>query len=213
MLLRPSRRIISHVTSHLHVVALTGAIRGELPDCCQDCVFWQTLTGATDARRKATWTRAFEDTHGAWGRVLFEGDVFLGLVQYGPSSAFPRARTLPAGPPDPHGVLLTCSFLADGDPTDTLERLLLDVLADAKARSFDAVDAFAIGPREGVPTHVQIVGHRTLFPRAVLTGLGFQEARARGPVVLMRLALRGLQEERSPARTAEPAPGVAPAPS
>ena len=119
------------MTSHSHVVALTGAIRAELPDCCGDCVFWQTLTGTTDGRRKAQWIRAHEDVHGAWGRALFEGDVFLGLLQYGPSGAFPRARALPAGPPDPHAVLLTCSFLVEGDPTDTLERLLPEALADA----------------------------------------------------------------------------------
>ena len=61
-----------------NVVALTGAIRDELPTCCTDCVFWQSLRSATDEGRKDRWIRVFEDRHGAWGRALFDEDVFLG---------------------------------------------------------------------------------------------------------------------------------------
>lgn len=201
------------MTSRPHVVALTGAIRTEIPRCCADCVFWQTLAGGTDTRRKDVWIRGFEETHGAWGRAMFAGDTFLGLLQYGPSSAFPRARALPGGPPDPNGVLVACSFLTEGDPTHTLERLILDALADAKGRSFEAVDAFAVGPHGSVPTDEQLVGHHTLFPRSLLAGLGFQETRVRGPIALMRLSLRGLQEASAPERGEEPVPGVVAAPS
>lgn len=185
---------------------MTGAIRHELPTSCTDCVFWQTLRGVTDAGRKDRWIRAFEDLHGAWGRALFDADVFLGLVQYGPASAFPRAKTLPAGPPDVSAVLLTCSYLMAGDPTAVLERLLLEALADAKSRSFTTVDAFAVGADDTPPTDDRLLGHHTLFPRSALARLGFFQERARGPVALMRLQLRGLQEVERPAQSAVTAP-------
>lgn len=182
-----------------NVVALTGAVRGELPTCCTDCVFWQSLRSATDEGRKDRWITTFEDQHGAWGRALFDEDVFLGLVQYGPASAFPRARALPAGPPDCDGVLLTCSYLMAGDPAAVLERLLLEALADAKSRSYVTIDAFAVGADDISPTDDRLLGHHTLFARSALARLGFREERARGPVTLMRLALRGLQDVERPA--------------
>ncbi len=205
------RRIIRLVTPLPNVVALTGAIRNELPTSCTHCVFWQTITSTTDVRRKDRWVRAFEDRHGAWGRALFDGDAFLGLLQYGPASAFPRARALAAGPPNPDGVLLTCAYLAEGDPTAALERLLLEALADAKARSFTTVDAFAIGTDDAPLDDGQLIGHHTLFHRPALMRMGFREERSRGPVALMRLALRGLQDVDKPAHTLAVAPHTAPA--
>lgn len=193
-----------------NVVALTGAIRNELPTCCTHCVFWQTLTSTTDVRRKDRWVRAFEDRHGAWGRALFDGDAFRGLLQYGPAAAFPRSRSLPAGPPDPDGVLLTCAYLSTGDPSGALERLLLEALADAKGRSFTSVDAFAIGDDDDPLVDDDLIGHHTLFHRPALTRMGFRAERARGPITLMRLELRGLQDAAEPAQAAVVAPLAAP---
>jgi hypothetical protein len=178
------------VSTRTDVAALTGALRAEVPACCRDCVFWQSLTGTVDRGRKDRWIRTFEDEHGAWGRAIFEADTFAGLIQYGPSAAFPRARTLPTGPPAPGSMLLTCVFLTEHDTIGSLERLLLEALADAKARSFTTVDAFAIDSEGDGPT----VGHHTLFHRTTLDRMGFAQVRARGPVRLMRLELRGLQE-------------------
>ena len=205
------RRIILRVTLLPNVVALTGAIRHELPTCCTHCVFWQTLTSATDVRRKDRWVRAFEDRHGAWGRALFDADTFRGLLQYGPASAFPRSRSLPAGPPDPDGVLLTCSYLSAGDPAGALERLLLEALADVKTRSFTTVDAFAVGDDETPLADDDLIGHHTLFHRPALMRMGFREERTRGPVTLMRLELRGLQSADKPAQATVIAPRAAPA--
>lgn len=206
-----ARRIILRVTPLPNVVALTGAIRNELPTCCAHCVFWQTLTSTTDSNRKDLWIRAFEDRHGTWGRALFAGEAFLGLLQYGLASAFPRSRALPAGPPDPDGVLLTCSYLSEGDPAGALERLLLEALADVKARSFTTVDAFAVGDDDAPLADGQLIGHHTLFHRPALMRMGFRDERTRGPVTLMRLALRGLQDAEHPAQTAVVAPNAAPA--
>jgi hypothetical protein len=195
------------VTSRTHVVALTGAIRPDLPSCCVDCVFWQTVRGTTDARRKGRWVRAFEDDNGAWGRALFDADTFLGLLQYGPASAFPRARALPAGPPDADGILLTCSYLTDADPIALLERLVLEALADAKTRAYSSVDAFAV---DGDPVE-RLVGHHTLFSRPTLERMGFVAERTRGPVTLMRLRLRGLLEAEEPAQAVAVHPAALPA--
>ena len=186
------------------VIALTGAERGTLPSCCVDCIFWQSQRATVDADRKSSWVAGFEEAHGAWGRILLDGEEFLGMLQYGPATAFPRARTLPAGPPRPDGALLTCTFLGDADPSGVLERLLLEALADLKARDVPSVDAFATAPAPG-----NEAGHHTLFDRAILMRLGFAPVRARGPISLMRLALGGI--ERSPSRARETVPAPPPA--
>ena len=187
------------------VAALTGAERDALPACCVDCTFWQSQKTATSPDGKARWVAAFEEEHGSWGRILLDGDAFLGMLQYGPASAFPRARTLPTGPPRSDGALVTCAFLDDADPVGALERLLLEALADLKSRDVPSVDAFAttVGPGEAA-------GHHTLLDRALLERLGFQPVRSRGDVTLMRLALGGIERSRqtAPAAAAAPTPAV-----
>lgn len=179
------------------VTALTGAERGALPGCCVDCIFWQTQRQTIGADQKARWVSGFEEEHGSWGRILLDGDEFLGMLQYGPAAAFPRARTLPAGPPRTDGALVTCTYLNDVDPGGALERLLLEALADLKARDVPTVDAFAIAHAPGNEG-----GHHTLLDRALLERLGFASIRSRGPVSLMRLALGGVERARQPAQEA-----------
>lgn len=186
------------------VTALTGAERGTLPNCCVNCIFWQSQRAVSGAGPKARWVSEFEEEHGSWGRILLDGDEFLGMLQYGPAAAFPRARTLPAGPPHSGGALLTCAFLSNADPCGALERLLLEALADLKARDVPSVDAFATAHPPGMEA-----GHHTLFDRAILVRLGFAPMRTRGPVSLMRLALGGIERSRSPARETVPAPSPA----
>lgn len=188
------------------VAALTGAEREALPACCVDCMFWQSQRMVSSRDGKARWVASFEEEHGAWGRILLDGDAFLGMLQYGPAWAFPRARTLPTGPPGADGALVTCAFLEDADPVGALERLLLEALADLKARDVPSVDVFAttIGPGAEA-------GHHTLLDRALLERLGFSPVRSRGEVTLMRLALGGIEKSpRSvPAAASSPAPAVA----
>jgi hypothetical protein len=178
--------------SRTHVVALTDAIAPDLPDCCRDCVFWQTRTISADGARKRRWAAQLEDQHGAWGRVLFEGESLLGRLQYGPAAAFPRARVLPAGPPQPDGAIITCAYLTREDPAGTLERLVLEALADLKIRGFPTVDAFAGSGSDAGPD----ISRHTLLHGPTLERLGFRPVRERVPVVLMRLELRGLEESR-----------------
>ena len=78
---------------------LTGATLSSAPTVCHDCVFWQSRPGRTTSKRK--WIERAEDDWGAWGTVYADDDGrVLGSMQYGPSELFPRADTLPAGPPD-----------------------------------------------------------------------------------------------------------------
>ena len=174
------------------VAPLTSASRPAMPECCVDCVFWQGLRGVTDARRKDRWAREAEEHFGAWGRVLNEGERFLGLMQYGPQAAFPRARVLPAGPPSRDAALLTCVYLSEDDPAGACERLVLEALADLKSRRVAAVEAFALRYPDEVPVRDRFLGHHTLFDRTFLTRLGFSPLRGSGQVALMRLPIGGL---------------------
>lgn len=186
------------------VAALTGAERDGLPACCVDCTFWQSQRTASSSDAKSRWVAAFEAEHGAWGRILLDAETFVGMLQYGPAAAFPRGRVLPTGPPHPDGALITCTFLDDADPVGALERLLLEALADLKARDVPSVDAFATSAAPGTVT-----GHHTLLDRTLLERLGFTAVRSLAEVSLMRLALGGLERAQRLATVATPAPSPA----
>ena len=200
------------------VAPLTGASRPALPEPCVDCVFWQGLRGVSDARRKDRWSRETESRFGAWGRILHEGPRYLGMMQYGPQAAFPRAQVLPAGPPSRDAALLTCVYLAADDPGGACERLLLEALADLKARGVAAAEAFALRYPDEVPLYDRFLGHHTLFDRTFLTRFGFSPVRSTGQVSLMRLAIGGLAPARAAvardalARLRPAEPGPAPEP-
>jgi hypothetical protein len=174
------------------VFALTGASRADLPPPCVSCVFWQHDRIVTDERRKEAWSETFERRHGAFGRVMHDGGRFQGMIQYGPATAFPRALRMPGGPPGRDVALVTCTFLEADDPAGACERLMLEALADLKARRFPAVDAFSLRYPEEVEARDRFVGHHTLFDRDFLEGLGFSHVRSVGQVALLRIALGGL---------------------
>jgi len=199
------------------LLRLSSQTAGLLPPPCVDCVFWQHDRLVTDGRRKQSWSESFERRHGPFGRILRDGDRFRGMIQYGPSSAFPRALTLPAGPATRGAALVTCCFLEGDDPKGLCERLLLEALADVKSRGFRNVEAFALGYPDDVPTADRFVGHHTLFDRDFLASLGFNRVRAQGQVSLMRIELGGLQPDAgvlgrlAAALRPHPAPDASPA--
>ena len=69
---------------------------------------------------------------------------------------------------------------------------MLEALADLKARSVVAVEAFALTYPEEVAREDRFLGHHTLLDRDFLEGLGFSIVRTHGQVALMRIGLGGL---------------------
>ena len=115
------------------------------------CVFWQHDRIVTDERRKDAWSEALGREHGAFGRVLSDDAGFRGMIQYGPSSAFPARWRCRRGRPTPAAALVTCVFLEGDDLVGTAERLMLEALADLKGRGMRAVEAFALSYPDDVP--------------------------------------------------------------
>ncbi|MGI9538995.1 MAG: hypothetical protein ACR2N6_02465 [Miltoncostaeaceae bacterium] len=175
------------------VLPLNRSNARHLPEPCVDCVFWQHATKVSDVRAKQRWSDDTQAADGSWGRMLLEDERFRGLVQYGPSGRFVRAKALPAGPASADAGLITCTFLAPDDAPGSAERLVLEALADLKARGLPAAEAFALSYPDEVTISERFVGHHTLFDRAFLEGLGFASSRNQGQVSLMRLDLSGIE--------------------
>ena len=173
-------------------IPLTSASVGDLPACCSSCVFWQTLRGGSDEGARDRWAHRTERSFGPWGRMLSDGDTVVGVMQYGPSTAFPRARVLPAGPPARDAALITCAYVSGDDPTGSVERLVLEALADIKARGMNAIEVFAMRYPDEVPAAERAALNHTLFDLDMLERLGFRAVRSRGQVSLMRLELGSL---------------------
>lgn len=155
-------------------------------------MFWQTLRGGRDEAGRIRWARATEHSFGPWGRILVDAAGVQGVLQYGPSAAFPRARVLPAGPASRDAALVTCAYICDGDAPEGIERLLLEALADIKGRGMAAIEIFAMRYSNEVTREERAALNHTLFDLAMLERLGFRPVRSRGQVSLMRLELGGL---------------------
>jgi hypothetical protein len=134
-----------------------------------------------------------EEDWGEWGTLyLDDNGRLLGSLQYGPSSLFPRAADLPAGPPSDDAVLVTCSYLT-GSGAEWIEKsLLLAAIGESRDRGARALEAFAYRYTEGESVEERFLVHRTVFPRDFLEEFGFATIRAQGRVELCRLELGGL---------------------
>jgi hypothetical protein len=172
------------------VAGLTGATLETAPSVCHDCVWWQSRSRAVDKRR---WIEKTEDVWGAWGTVYYDSDgKLLGSMQYGPSGLFPRAAELPAGPPSPEAVLVTCSYVVSETTPWVMQSLFLAAIGDAKDRGAKALEAFAYRYYEGETVYERFQVHRTVFPSDFLADFGFRTVRSVGRVELARLELGGL---------------------
>ncbi|HEU6446312.1 MAG TPA: hypothetical protein VFL61_14760 [Gaiellaceae bacterium] len=170
---------------------LTGATLSSAPTVCHDCVFWQARAGRTTSKRK--WIERAEDDWGAWGTLYVDDDGrVLGSMQYGPSELFPRADSLPAGPPDEDAVLITCAYLVEGSAQWVMQSLFLAAIADVRERGGKAIEAFGYRYVEGESTEQRFLVHRTVFPSDFLADFGFLTVRRQGRVELARLELGGL---------------------
>jgi hypothetical protein len=174
---------------------LTPVTRASLegaPPVCVGCVFWQSRRGRSVAKER--WAERMEDDWGAWGTLYHaEGDRLLGFVQYGPSAQFPRAAELPAGPPSPDTVLVTCAYLVDRSTPWVLQSLFLAAIGEARDRGVKAIETFGYRYPEGETSYERFLVHRTVFPSDFLADFGFRALRWEGDVCLARLELGGLQ--------------------
>jgi hypothetical protein len=174
---------------------LEGLTRGTLataPTVCHECVWWQSRGGKR--ANKARWIDRAEDGFGAWGTVYYdEHGRTLGSMQYGPAELFPRAAELPAGPPSPDAVLVTCAYLVDFSSPWVMQSLFLAAIGDARDQGAKALEAFAYRYPEGESAYERFQVHKTIFPRDFLSDFGFLTVRAQGRVELVRLELGGLQ--------------------
>ena len=134
-----------------------------------------------------------EDDFGAWGEVYLDGDRHVASLQYGPAPAFPRARTLPAGPASDDAVLVTCAYLSDPSSPWSLQSLFLACIGACHERRVTAIEAFAVVHAAEAEFAERFLHHRTIFPRDFLADYGFATLRSAGRVELMRLELGGLQ--------------------
>ncbi len=174
---------------------LEGLTRGTLataPTVCHECVWWQSRGGKH--ANKARWIDRAEDAWGAWGTVYYdEHGRTLGSMQYGPAELFPRAAELPAGPPSPDAVLVTCAYLVDFSSPWVMQSLFLAAIGDARDQGAKALEAFAYRYPEGESAYERFQVHKTIFPRDFLSDFGFFTVRTQGRVELVRLELAGLQ--------------------
>ncbi|MER3411183.1 MAG: hypothetical protein C4305_01810, partial [Thermoleophilia bacterium] len=142
----------------------------------------------------ARWRERVEQEWGAWGTLYFDDDGrLLGSMQYGPSGLFPRAAELPAGPPSPDAVLVTCAYLVDAGTPWVMQSLFLAAIGDARSKGARALEAFAYRYPEGESIFERFLLHRTIFPRDFLADFGFRTVRSAGRVELVRLDLGGVQ--------------------
>jgi hypothetical protein len=174
---------------------LEGLTRGTLvtaPTVCHACVWWQSRTGKQ--ANKERWIDRVEDDWGAFGTIYYdEHGRVLGSMQHGPAELFPRAAELPAGPPSPDALLVTCAYLVDTSSPWVMQSLFLAAIGDARDKGAKALEAFAYRYPEGESAYERFQVHKTIFPRDFLSDFGFLTVRALGRVELVRLELGGLQ--------------------
>jgi hypothetical protein len=174
---------------------LEGLTRGTLvtaPTVCHECVWWQSRTGKQ--ANKERWIDRIEDDWGAFGTIYYdEHGRVLGSMQHGPAELFPRAAELPAGPPSPDAMLVTCAYLVESSSPWVMQSLFLGAIGDARDKGAKALEAFAYRYPEGESAYERFQVHKTIFPRDFLSDFGFLTVRALGRVELVRLDLGGLQ--------------------
>jgi hypothetical protein len=175
-----------------HVAGLTGVTLQTAPEVCHGCVWWQSRPGKHVDKQR--WIEKAETDWGPWGTVYYDGDGrLLGSMQYGPADLFPRAATLPAGPPSADAVLVTCAYLVDASTPWVMQSLFLAAIGDARDKGAKALETFAYRYAEQESAYERFQVHKTIFPSDFLSDFGFLPIRRAGRVELARLDFGGLQ--------------------
>lgn len=183
------------------LAGLTGVTLQDVPQVCHECVWWQSRAERQADKRR--WIEKAETEWGPWGTVYYEGGGrVLGSMQYGPSELFPRAAALPAGPPSPDAVLVTCVYLVETTTLWVMQSLFLAAIGDAKDKGARALETFGYRYGEGESHYERFSVHKTIFPADFLGDFGFTTVRSAGRVELARLELGGVltAKEGAPAR-------------
>jgi hypothetical protein len=175
-----------------NIAGLTGVTLGTAPEVCRSCLWWQSRPGKR--QEKGRWIEKAEAEWGPWGTIYYDADGrMLGSMQYGPAELFPRAATLPAGPPSTDAVLVTCAYIVDVSTPWVMQSLFLAAIGDASDKGAKALETFAYRYREGESQYERFQVHKTIFPADFLGDFGFTPVRRAGLVELARLELGGLQ--------------------
>jgi hypothetical protein len=126
--------------------------------------------------------------------VYYDADGrLLGSMQYGPAELFPRAAELPAGPPSPDAVLVTCAYLVDLSSPWVMQSLFLAAIGDARDKGAKALETFSYRYTEHESAYERFQVHKTIFPADFLADFGFFPIRRSGRIELARLDFGGLQ--------------------
>lgn len=160
------------------------------PETCLNCGWWQGHDrGWPSPAAAASWNSSAARNCGRWGKMARGDDRLLGLIQFGPSSLFPRAKKMPGGPATPGAVLLACSMVAETGLTAVRKSLVLVMLDELEQGGCQRVEAWG---RESATSD----GECRLFEREFLAGCGFSPVRHSQGLVLMGLELKTLQRVR-----------------
>ncbi len=179
----------------MRAIDLTGATRDLLAPCCRDCVWWQTLPGATPAAGlRETWEHEAEAEAGFFGRALLEDGAVIGWMHAAAPRLLLRTGCLPAGPPSADAYVLTCSYLYDEEYLRGFQFLLQEIEASLKFRRVKALEAFGLDrARPGDPFR-GYVRELNLFHPEVLEGSGFRRVQVKGEIARFRLDLATIVE-------------------
>jgi len=162
-------------------------------------MWWQTRPGR-DPGDRGRWIQSAEAEFGPWGKVYRDGDRVIGLVQYGPADAFPRAHVMPAGPPSRDAAVITCAFLIEAGSPWALQSMILAAIGECRDRGLAALEAFGYRYAAEEGFSERFIRHRTIFPSDFLRDFGFHTRRSAGRIELMRLDLRALEPVPEPGR-------------
>jgi GNAT superfamily N-acetyltransferase len=172
---------------------LTQDRLGELPEMCRTCAFWEggvlgqgRCGEPADESRLIEWIATVRSDWGDCGRVAYEGGKVLGFVKYAPGRFFPRAASMPSGPPNDDAVLIACLHVVESARHAGLGKVLLKAaFRDLVSRGERVVEAY--GSADPLDRE-----HSPLMKVEFLLRQGFTVARPHPIYPLMRLELKSL---------------------
>lgn len=168
----------------------------DIPEVCACCQYWESGSARPPVCGSAAcgveslrgWVEYVCAQWGECGLIAYQEDEMLGYVKYAPSAYFPRAASMPAGPPSADAVLLACMYIVDEARHLGLGKVMLQAaLRDLVRRDERVVEAYAVGRR--VPRDDARI---PVMTEDFLLAQGFQVRRHHPAYPLLRLELKTL---------------------